>query len=366
MSDPEDLADLYRRAAAGPDRPRPARYGIPGLSALGVPIPVAGVEPDPARRPPDELTGTVYPPASSVPPPTAPVTAQPPTVVIKHRSWQSTAVVVVAVFVVLILGYVGFAIRFPSFRLPGVPHPGPANSAGPIVVSDLGPAIETGLTGLKDPPEAKVSFSQDFTLTRYGHFMWFIPEGYTDTYHMNGRAFAGVLLNPDPSYWTQNPGFWKQTVTLNPYREANGTIRPGQIVLDVTLPAPNMPRTVYDISLDIGSQPVPGAARYTDCAFGKGCQGAYRAGVFFDTSTEDQIARSRLVCLGASDASLKAQAEQEAQQTIYGWFSRFAAGFHLNAKVNVTWTQVGSNERSPLPSDCSGKNAVLGQSVMVP
>jgi len=180
---------------------------------------------------------------------------------------------------------------------------------------------------------------------------------------VSGEGYARVLLNPGGTYGKQNPNAFDLTVVKVPVTQPNGSVRPGDISLVVTLPQPNLPRSVNDVRLDPASGPVSGAAHYIGCMFHQSCGAADMARVYFTQQVEQMIAYQKLTCVAGHDHGLAAVARQEAYSTIYGWLAKFSQALHYNLHLSINWTMHGSNETTPLPRYCP---SVAGSVVTAP
>jgi len=92
------------------------------------------------------------------------------------------------------------------------------------------------------------------------------PCWYSATFYTVGHASATVDLNPGPSWWKPATGHYTLTVTRKP---ASG--KAGQVTVAMTLPSPQLPQSVHDITVDDTlSQPVASDHSWTYPGFGCG------------------------------------------------------------------------------------------------
>lgn len=75
--------------------------------------------------------------------------------------------------------------------------------------------------------------------------MGFLPCWYSATFYAVGKASATVDLNPGAAWWAPATGHYVLTVLSKP---AGST--PGQVSVTMTLPQPQLPQTVHDVSVD--------------------------------------------------------------------------------------------------------------------
>jgi hypothetical protein len=116
----------------------------------------------------------------------------------------------------------------------------------PATSSDvlIGPLVLQKIEGIDAPALGTTTF--DFLFTRkVSHPMGFLPCWYSATFYAVGTASATVDLNPGPAWWAPAAGHYVLTVLSRP---TGGT--PGQVSVTMTLPAPRLPQTVHDVSVD--------------------------------------------------------------------------------------------------------------------
>jgi hypothetical protein len=266
----------------------------------------------------------------------------------------------IVVAVLLAMQFVGSAFKW--LRLP---HISISSPVGPpkTSVTNIGPVIRNRLEGINNPAPAVANYLFDFQIKRTRTILWFWTVGFSDTYHVSGEGYSRVLLNPGGSYWKQHPDAFALTVNKQPVTAANGSVRPGDITLVVTLPQPNLPRSTADVRLDPTSGPISGAAHWIGCVAHQSCGAADLAKVYFTPQVEQMVAYQKLTCVAGHDQALAAKARQEAYSTIYGWLSKFSQALHYNLKLSINWVTSGSDQAQPPPSYCS---AVNGSTVNLP
>lgn len=267
---------------------------------------------------------------------------------------------IIVVALLLALQFVGS-----QFKWLHLPHISISSPVGPpkTSITNIGPVIRNRLEGISNPAPAVANYLFDFQIQRTRTILSFWTVGFADAYHVTGEGYARVLLNPGGGYWKQHPNAFKLTVVKQPVTAANGSVRPGDITLVVTLPQPDLPRSTADVRLDPTSGPIPGAAHWIGCAFHQSCGAADLAQVYFPPTVETMVAYQKLTCVAGHDQSLAAKARQEAYSTIYGWLNKFSQALHYNLKLSINWVLSGSDQTQPPPKYCS---AVNGSTVNLP
>ena len=108
----------------------------------------------------------------------------------------------------------------------------------------VGPLVLAKIEGIDSPALGSTTF--DFLFThKVSKSMGFLPCWYSATFYAVAKASATVDLNPGASWWSPATGHYVLTVLSKP---AGGT--PGQVSVMMTLPAPQLPQTVHDVSVD--------------------------------------------------------------------------------------------------------------------
>lgn len=116
----------------------------------------------------------------------------------------------------------------------------------PPAASDFlaGPLVLAKIEGISAPALGTTTF--DFLFTRkVSRPVGFLPCWYSATFYAVGKASATVDLNPGPAWWAPAAGHYALTVLSKP---AGST--PGRVSVTMTLPAPQLPQTVHDVSVD--------------------------------------------------------------------------------------------------------------------
>ena len=133
---------------------------------------------------------------------------------------------------------------------PHLPHvtfgwPWSTLTAPPAALDVLvGPLVLAKIEGIDAPALGTTTF--DFLFThKVSKSMGFLPCWYSATFSAVGKASATVDLNPGPAWWNPATGHYVLTVLSKP---TDGT--PGQVSVTMTLPAPQLPQTVHDVSVD--------------------------------------------------------------------------------------------------------------------
>ena len=132
-------------------------------------------------------------------------------------------------------------------HLPHVTFGWPWSSlTAPAAASDVlvGPLVLQKIEGIDSPALGTTTF--DFLFThKVSHSMGFWPCWYSATFYAVGKASATVDLNPGAPWWNPAAGHYALTVLSKP---AGST--PGEVSVTMTLPAPQLPQTVHDVSVD--------------------------------------------------------------------------------------------------------------------
>jgi hypothetical protein len=132
-------------------------------------------------------------------------------------------------------------------HLPHVTFGWPWSSlTAPAAASDVlvGPLVLQKIEGIDKPALGSTTF--DFLFThKVSHSMGFLPCWYSATFDAVAKASATVDLNPGAAWWAPATGHYVLTVLSKP---TGGT--PGQVSVTMTLPAPQLPQTVHDVSVD--------------------------------------------------------------------------------------------------------------------
>ena len=160
------------------------------------------------------------------------------------------------------LHLVGVDVRLPHVTF-GWPWQSVTSGAAQDVI--VGPWVLQKIEGIDKPALGTENFNFLFT-HKVSHNIGPWPCWYSATFYTVGHASATVDLNPGPSWWKPATGHYTLTVTRKP---ASG--KPGQVTVAMTLPSPQLPQSVHDITVDDTlSQPVASDHSWTYPGFGCG------------------------------------------------------------------------------------------------
>ncbi|HEU5416333.1 MAG TPA: hypothetical protein VFV41_01495 [Streptosporangiaceae bacterium] len=257
-------------------------------------------------------------------------------------AWTAVAVAVVLVFrralAALLLAalsatlhLVGLNVHLPSVRF-AWPWQSPGHTATANI--DLGPWVLQKIQGISRPALGQVNFTFVFT-HRVSKDIGPWPCWYASTFFAAGRASATVALNPGPAWWKPGTGHYRLQVLSRPH---DG--RPGRVAVTMMLPAPQLPQSVHDVSIDnIQSRPVATQHSWTYPGFGCGLvlRPQFSPSVLYGQA--QQVAFSRASHLPRVTRPLIAAAKSEAAQTIRGSFIQptvNALGYRL-ASFALRW-----------------------------
>jgi hypothetical protein len=136
----------------------------------------------------------------------------------------------------------GVNARLPhiTFGWPWSPLTAPAAASDVLV----GPLVLSKIEGIDSPALGTTTFGFLFT-RKVSKSMGFLPCWYSATFSAVGKASATVDLNPGAAWWAPATGHYVLTVLSKP---AGGT--PGRVSVTMTLPAPQLPQSVHDVSVD--------------------------------------------------------------------------------------------------------------------
>jgi hypothetical protein len=109
---------------------------------------------------------------------------------------------------------------------------------------ELGPWVLQKIEGISKPALGTENFNFMFTHKVSKNIgPW--PCWYSSTFYAVGHASATVNLNPGSSWWTTASGHYQLRVLSRP-----SAGHPGQVSLVMTLPSPQLPQNVHDVSID--------------------------------------------------------------------------------------------------------------------
>ncbi len=121
------------------------------------------------------------------------------------------------------------------------------------------------IEGISQPALGTENFNFVFT-HKVSKSIGIWPCWYSSTFDAVGHASATVNLNPGPSWWEPATRHYLLRVLSRPLQ---GT--PGRLTVTVTLPAPQLPHSVHDVTIDNTlSHPVDTQHSWTYPGFGCG------------------------------------------------------------------------------------------------
>ena len=135
----------------------------------------------------------------------------------------------------------GFNVRLPHISLA---WPWQAISAGTTTDTNIGPWVLQKIEGISRPALGTENFNFTFT-HKVSKSIGIWPCWYSSTFATVGHASATVDLNPGPSWWTPASGHYRLQVMSRP---ATGV--PGRVSVTITLPQPQLPQSVHDVTVD--------------------------------------------------------------------------------------------------------------------
>jgi hypothetical protein len=146
------------------------------------------------------------------------------------------------------LHLVGVEVHLPHIRFG---WPWQAVTSGTTSNIQLGPWVLQKIEGISRPALGQENFNFVFT-HKVSKNIGFWPCWYSSTFYAVGHASATVDLNPGPSWWQRGTGHYRLTVIRPP-----ATGQPGQVAVRMTLPPPQLPQSVHDVTIDnIPSRPL--------------------------------------------------------------------------------------------------------------
>jgi hypothetical protein len=157
---------------------------------------------------------------------------------------------------------VGINVHLPDLKLS---WPWQSITAGTSTDTLLGPFVLQKIEGISQPALGTENFNFVFT-HKVSKSIGIWPCWYSSTFDAVGHASATVDLNPGPSWWTTASRHYQLRVLSRPLQ---GT--PGRVMVTVVLPAPQLPRSVHDVTIDNTlSHPVDTQHSWTYPGFGCG------------------------------------------------------------------------------------------------
>jgi hypothetical protein len=139
------------------------------------------------------------------------------------------------------LHLIGLNVHLPSIKLE---WPWQSIAAGTTTDTNVGPWVLQRIEGISRPALGTENFNFVFT-HKVSKSIGVWPCWYSSTFYAVGRASATVDLNPGPGWWTPPSGHYQLKVLSRPKA---GT--PGQVTVTIVLPAPQLPQSVHDITVD--------------------------------------------------------------------------------------------------------------------
>jgi hypothetical protein len=160
------------------------------------------------------------------------------------------------------LHLVGVNVHLPHVKLS---WPWQSISAGSTSNIDVGPWVLQKIEGISRPALGTENFNFTFT-HKVSKNIGIWPCWYSSTFDTVGHASATVDLNPGATWWAPPTGHYKLQVLSRP---VSG--KPGQVSVVVVLPAPQLPQSVHDVTIDNTlSHPIDTQHSWTYPGFGCG------------------------------------------------------------------------------------------------
>jgi hypothetical protein len=139
------------------------------------------------------------------------------------------------------LHLVGLNVHLPHVKLS---WPWQSISAGTTTDTDVGPWVLQKIEGISRPALGTENFNFTFT-HKVSKSIGIWPCWYAATFAAVGHASATVDLNPGPSWWQPGSGHYRLQVLSRP-----ATGLPGRVSVAITLPLPQLPQSVHDVTID--------------------------------------------------------------------------------------------------------------------
>ena len=227
-----------------------------------------------------------------------------------------------------VLHVTGVSIHVPKFAWPwtSITH-------GTTTNTDVGPWVLQRIEGISRPALGRANFNFLFNRKVSKNIgPW--PCWYQETFYAVGYASATVDLNPGPAWWSE-AGHYDLQVLSNP---SDG--KPGRVTVAMTLPMPQLPQSVHDITIDnTASRPVASDHSWTYPGFGCGVliRPQFAQSVLY--AEAQQLAYWKSTHLTSVTRPLISAAETEATTTIRDSFIQptlNALGYDLT-KFTVIW-----------------------------
>ena len=166
--------------------------------------------------------------------------------------WTALAVVAGLIFrravAWLVLTALGGALHLIGINahLPSIKFGWPWQSvtSGTTTTTIVGPWVLQKIEGISRPALGTENFNFLFT-HKVNKSVGPWPCWYSATFYAVGHASATVDLNPGPSWWKPSTGHYQLRVLRAP---AGG--KGGQVAVTMTLPNPQLPQSVHDVTID--------------------------------------------------------------------------------------------------------------------
>jgi hypothetical protein len=233
------------------------------------------------------------------------------------------------------LHLVGINVHLPHIKLA---WPWQTISAGTTTNVDLGPWVLQKIEGISKPALGQANFTFYFT-HKVSKSIGIWPCWYQSTFYAVGHASATVNLNPGPAWWKPAAGHYRLHVLSRP-----GTGKPGHVTVTMVLPAPQLPQSAHDVTIDnIPSRPIDTQHSWTYPGFG--------CGVLLNPQFPDSVLYAEAQSIAFYKArhapqltgQLVATAERQAVQTIRDNFVQptvNAFGYRLDG-FSIRWAAAG-------------------------
>jgi hypothetical protein len=231
----------------------------------------------------------------------------------------------------------GISVRLPDVRFS---WPWQHAASAPVTTNAIvGPWVLQKIEGITRPALGTENFSFLFTHQVSKNIgPW--PCWYSATFYAVGHASATVDLNPGPSWWRPSSGHYLLRVLRAP---AGG--RDGEATVTMTLPDPQLPQSVHDVTIDDTlSSPVSASHSWTYPGLGCGVlikPQFSQSALYADAQQE---AFYRVSHVSGVTRPLISAAESEAASMIRDNFIQptlNALGYAL-AGFSVRWVSAGS------------------------
>jgi hypothetical protein len=139
------------------------------------------------------------------------------------------------------LHLVGVNVHLPHIRFG---WPWQAVTRGTTSNVQIGPWVLQKIEGISRPALGQENFNFVFT-HKVSKSIGFFPCWYSSTFYAVGHASATVDLNPGPGWWKRDTGHYRLRILRAPVAG-----QPGQVAVTMTLPPPQLPQSVHDVTID--------------------------------------------------------------------------------------------------------------------